>query len=238
MKVIKPGLKHYVNMINDGVPFSFVRYGEGEIKWMILSLPTKKGYPSFKPKHVREELVETVVQCHNDPAYIPAIQHRWHFKEIGKLQVVEEWFRAYAPRRSWHYAGVFRDATMKSRFHPMIKAIQNSALPVVIVGPKRIAPIVRSLTSAKHRHIITHLRFAYETVDDIQEKILKIGEPSLISFSVSFAAKVLIHRLFPVIGKHTTMIDFGSLWDGYCGYKKRPYHPKMTQALIRRNMQP
>lgn len=233
----RPGLMHYVDRIKRGKSFAFVRYGEGEIKWMVPELPIKGSYKSFLGEHydyVCQELIETVTSWHQSDRYIMAIQHLWHFKETGKLETVYRWFAANVPEAiRWAYAGVFRDATMKGRFYPMIAAIRSQPLPLVFVGPERIAPIVRRF---KAKHIVTHPRWAYQRRQSYKEQILELGKPCFISFSVSFCAKWLIHQLWPEIGEHSHLIDFGSLWDGYCDIKKRPYHPKMTKKLIRQNL--
>jgi hypothetical protein len=232
--VIKPGLKYYVDLINARKPFSFVRYGEGEIKWMIPALPTKSGYPSFKDPAVAAELRATLIRAYVEDNYLPAIQHRWHFAEKGRLGIVEEWFEENVPPRRYHWAGVFRRATLQGKLYPLVKAIRQSDLPFILVGPLRIAPLIKTLNAA--HHIVTDDRFAYQQIGDLEKRINSFPDPAIISFSCSFAAKTLIWRLFPRRGDKSILIDFGSLWDGYCGLKNRPYHPKMTKALIRKNL--
>lgn len=233
----RPGLMHYVDRIKRGKPFAFVRYGEGEIKWMIPGLPIKGTHKSLMGEHydnLCRELIGTVTKYHQSDRYVMALQHLWHFKQTGKLGIVNRWFAANVPTTiRWAYAGIFRDATMNGNFYPMIDAMRRQPLPPVFVGPERIAPLVRRFGA---KHIITKTRWAWQQRELYKEQILGLGKPAFISFSASFCAKWLIHQLWSIIGEHSYLIDFGSLWDGYCGIRGRPYHPKMTKKLINRNL--
>jgi len=42
--------------------------------------------------------------------------------------------------------------------------------------------------------------------------------------------------LWPEMGEHSWLIDFGSLWDVYCGKRSRRYHKRMGKGVIRENL--
>jgi hypothetical protein len=225
-------INYYAARVADYKPFAFVRYGEGEIKWLVPNLPIKaKRYPSLK--HARGALLQTIVQPIENTNYFVAIQHLWHFEELGKLRIVEDWIKANLPDHDWHYAGVFRDATLQANFYPMFKALEQSDLPLVLVGPKRIGKVDEVLPI--YHHIVTHPTHAFQQIGELAAQILSIVDPAIFIFACSFAAKVLIHRLFER-RQHSFMIDFGSLYDGYVGFDTRPYHKHMTPELIARNL--
>lgn len=229
-------IRYYAKRIAQNKPFAFVRYGEGEIKWLVPSLPIKaKRFPSLAQPGVRQALLSTVNWQVDNPKYFIAIQHLWHFDEKGKLKIVDDWIVRNLPKHDWHYAGVFRDATMEGKFYPIIKALRDSELPIILVGPGRLEGLSDILPV--HLHIKTHKTHAFQQINDLSARILSIVDPAIFLFSCSFAAKVLIHRTFER-RSHSFMIDFGSLWDGYLGMKARPYHPYMTKELITRNLNP
>ena len=229
-----PGLNHYVRRIRNGKPFAFARYGEGELKWLI-GRKVKSQYPSFLGKHydyVRRELAETITGYHQHDGYIMAIQHLEHFHQIGLWHLVESWLNEHAQGIPWRNAGVFRAAAAAGNLFPLVQAIRQQPLPVLLVGPKRLAGIAKRLSA---KHIVIHDRFAYQQRAKYKKQLLAFARPAFISFSASFCAKWLIHQLWPIIGGHSFLIDFGSLWDGMTGQVKRPYHRRMNKAIIQAN---
>ena len=64
---------------------------------------------------------------------------------------------------------------------------------------------------------------AYEDYDFIYNEIMdkfNVGS-RMFCFSASIVGKILIDNLFPIIGDKAFMIDFGSLFDPYCGKLSR-----------------
>jgi hypothetical protein len=56
-------------------------------------------------------------------------------------------------------------------------------------------------------------------------------------FSASMTTNVLIHRLYPLMGETSWLIDFGSLWDVYVGVKSRSgYGKEDWTERIRKNL--
>lgn len=65
---------------------------------------------------------------------------------------------------------------------------------------------------------------AVQEIDKIEKNVIEATyryDPEVITFSASFAAKVLIHRLHKVHGNKRWLLDFGSMWDPFCGVKSR-----------------
>ena len=78
-------------------------------------------------------------------------------------------------------------------------------------------------------------RDCYQDFKGIYKAILKQKTPAVFCFSAGPTTKVLISKLFPVLRERNFLIDFGSLWDVYCGVTSRRYHKKITPDKTRKN---
>ena len=117
--------------------------------------------------------------------------------------------------------------------HVIVSAIRKQKLPVIVIGPKRIALAAKKLDATGFIQIKP--QGAYWDLGKIERKILGIGRPALFSFSAGPNANILIHKLWPKIGKHSFMIDFGATWDALCGNNTRPYHRDLDERRLRLN---
>jgi hypothetical protein len=233
--VYSPGIKWYADEIRANRPFSFVRYGEGEWRFIVPALPEKRGKDSFwKLKEAQDSLRHTVLKCHHAKRYFPALFHQRHLASRGWLRPMMDWL-AYHELDwiEWYDARVWRTATEHDQMHVIVAAIRESKLPVVVVGPKCIQDTVGKLGAIKF--IQVHPTQAYWNIAEIEKQILAIKQPALFSFSVGCNTKMMIHSLWPKIGAHSFMIDFGASWEGLCGGKTRPYHHSLTHHRIRKN---
>ena len=227
MNVTSPGLKFYVDKINAGERFSFVRYGNGE--WdCILGLyhKTRSGSQKFTPD-LRKALAASLTQ-HRTGEYYRALQSASFLKRIGILPKAEAWLAENKLRIPWHDGEVFTKASMKGQFHPLITALKKQR--VVVVGPKWLSSLPFAsvfVPVASHN--------CWSQIEGIKAQLRNV-QNAVVSFSAGPATKVLIHYLQPIIGNSCWLIDFGSIWDPYCGVKSRRYHQRMTADVIRKNM--
>lgn len=238
IKLYSPGVGYYAHRVRRGPPFALVRYGEGEWKPIVPEIPLrgKSGYWR-KPKE-RAILQRTIIECHRDENYKVALWHQRHFTvEIGKQAELEAWIgKNVPPWVEWYDGRIWRMTVERDQSYPLIRAMREQRLPIILVGPKRIARIGR-IGFPVARHIVTHPNQVWWERGEIEKKILGFGKPALISFSAGCATKVLIHDLWPVIGHHSYLIDFGAMWEGLCGHKTRPFHRGLTPARIRKNLE-
>lgn len=227
MNIKTPGLKYYVDKINAGEPFSFVRYGNGE--WdCILKLyhTTRSGSQKFTPE-LRQALSASLTEL-REGEYYRAIQSLSFLERIGILPKAEAWLAENELYIPWHNGEVFTRAAIKGRLYPLVAALKKQR--VVMVGPKWTMklPFANVFVPVRSRNCWTQ-------VEDIKAQLRDI-QNAVISFSAGPTAKVLIHYLYPIIGNSCWLIDFGSLWDPYCGVNSRRYHKRMNPKLLKRNM--
>lgn len=217
-----PGLGFYVEKLQRGEPFSFVRYCDGE--WNCL-LDWEK-VPNFKGLYAG--LVASILEPRIGDYYL-ALQNHGYLGSRGYLPRIEQWLKQHkAPDINWHFGTVFHRASGYGQLWPLIKTLQDR--PFVVVGPEWL----RKLPFAT-KFIPIPLKNCWLDANLITAQLQDVASGSVISFSAGSTAKMLIHQLAPILGQHSWLVDFGSLWDPYCGVKSRQYHKILSAKTMRRN---
>jgi len=218
MDVFIPGLDWYVNKINKGEHFSFVRYGNGE--WdCILGLRnyTGSGSQMLNIQALKNGLEDSILESH-DNGYYHAIQSLIYLSREKLLPRIETWLKQHNVHDiKWHSGEVFHKASLARLLTSLLKQLWEH--PVVIVGPKWLDKLPFAKT-----FIEVIPKDCWNDVDVIEKRLQTTPTGTIVSFSAGPTAKVLIHRLFPILGKTCWLIDFGSVWDPYCGAFSRSHH--------------
>lgn len=249
--VFNPGMEWYVREIESGIPFSLVRYGEGDLRTTCPYLP-HKGAVKFWRRYpqAREEYTQSVVSMPRHDRYWPAIWHQGNLVKRKWMSTYRKWLdEAGLGDVKWHHGRVWSRMIDADLTYVLIEAIKSQPLPVVIVGPDYLSPAVERLGAA---HIITPfsgspvpgtlgdtypgiaLEAIYLGMPRIGREVLAFS-PAMFIFSASFVGKILISQLFYEIGEESTMIDFGASWDGLCRHPSRPGQRKFSDEKIRVN---
>lgn len=217
MKVFSPGLVWYTNKIQSEEYFSLVRYGNGE--WdCILGTKDRTGSGSqwLNISTLKNALCASILNIHSENYYM-AMQSLSYLGKEGFIPKIERWLQLNNASIRWHSGEVFHRASGARQLAPLIKQLWERS--VVIVGPKWLG----KLPFAKI-FIEIASKDCWKDVDAIEGRLRGISAGTVVSFSAGPTTKVLIHRLFPILGKTCWLIDFGSLWDPYCGVFSRSYH--------------
>jgi len=226
----KPGLDFYVEKLQRGEPFSFVRYGDGDWNYLL----DREKYVDSKDlqRYVSElhaALTASILEPRMENYYL-ALQNHGYLGPRGYTPKIEQWLEQHgAPDINWHFGTVFHRASEGGQLEPLIKALQTR--PLVVVGPEWL----RKLTFATE-FISIPAKNCWPDAELVEIQLQNVASGSIVSFSAGPTAKVLIHRLAPILGQHSWLIDFGSLWDPYCGVKSRQYHKVMSAKTMRRNL--
>jgi hypothetical protein len=214
VRVAKMPLSYYVSMLAAGKPFSFSRFGDGE--WnAILGRPGQNcdGHAFFPElgRDLRQALVAR-------PAYLCGMQYR-AIRDMGTD------IRAFLVKNevfvTWQDADVFHYANNAAALFPLVKQLR--AMKVVVVGPAHLRAMGGSVFPYDH-FIEIPLKNCYMARQETEAQVRAYFErsgPAVFAFSASMTTNVLIHRLFPLMGPSSWLIDFGSLWDVYVGVKSR-----------------
>lgn len=234
--VRSPGIRFYAKQILTGVPFSFMRYGEGEWRVMHPDIAPKTHpiYNEWLDDDAADRLRSSLINYHQHPRYWPAIWHQDWYNQANHLPRIRQWLEDNELSDiPWHDGRVWRRATEQDDAFPIIDAMRKQSLPIVFIGPDKIQGVLKHFKGAQF--IQVHYCHAYYDIDEIERKIINISQPALISFSVGGTAKILINDLFPEIGEWSYMIDFGAFWEGLCGKKARVYQWYLTEERLRKD---
>jgi len=138
----------------------------------------------------------------------------------------------------WVNGDVFHLASKFGQLFPLIKQMRK--MKVVMIGPgfqKRIAN-----RAFRYQAFIqvpaTNAYGAYNNiVNSIKDAHNRLGDDVVYSFSTGPSAEILIQDFFPKM-KNNYLIDFGSVWDIFCGHRSRKYmdKEKYPSAKIHKNL--
>lgn len=232
MRVLNPGIRFYVDKIESGSPFSLARYGDGE--WSAIlndgrpRAGTGAGSQVLNIPALRKDMRRSITQRPKEDNYVMAL------RESSLKGPIQAWLDKHAGGIKWHDCTVFYKASKKGRLNPLVKAFRESELPKVVVGPPWLRELDRVFPVAVHVEI--PVTDCYTAKRWTREQVLAFGEPAIISVSAGPTGKVLVHELFQHLGHQSFILDFGSLWDVYCGQRSRQYMKGMTAETIARNL--
>jgi len=231
IKINSEGLAHYVTLLKEGKPFSFVRFGNGEWDCIFQSAKrTRSGSQDLDIQSLRQALLFSLVGAYKDPSYYVGLQSQGFLQTCGLYDKIEAWIEREVPDLNWYAADVFHRSSREGQLHPLIQQLHR--MSVVVVGPNHLIN-----WWCPSRSVRIASRDCWQRVNTIEAEVLKLARPGdVVSFSAGPAAKVLIHRLFPKIGNEVFLLDFGSLWDVFAGMPSRNYQRDMTAETLRRNL--
>lgn len=231
MKLYRPGVGWYAQRIKENKPFTFIRYGDGEISAIINDGRRITGSHSHRldvPK-MKQQLRQSIIRRPNASNYFTAV------RETALNRRFETWLIRNNRHTKWHDCTVFYKASRKGQLFPLIDAIRQSDLKLVMIGPPHLAKMQKHLPVAKF--IPVPIRNCYKTIGQkIKLVIAESDEPLIVSISAGPPAKIMAWRLYKHVGEKSFIIDFGSLWDVYVGRPSRRYQRSMSGATIRKNL--
>lgn len=229
MRVKTYPLNHYVAMLHNRHPFTFVRYGDGE--WLAMLGAEGRncdGHPYY-PQLGAD--LRAAVKAQR--GYMYAIGPKATHLEGNP---VERWLADRGIDILWHSTEVWLEASLQGKLAPLVKELRRSDL--LYVGPGHLAKLMRRAAAARYYEVPA--KDCYSHVDRIVAELdteLELDPPRVVGFSAGMTTNVIIDRLYPKWGSRISMIDFGSVFDVYAGVKSRKYmrNPIDWQTLGRLN---
>lgn len=231
MKLKRPGIQHYARRIASGKPFTFSRYGDGE--WSAITADGRRRTGS-KSHALRIPSMQRAIRrslrfCPRGPNYIVSL------RETCLKASITRWIARNVPDLDWHDCTVLYKASKKGRLYPFVKAIRESPLPKIVVGPTRL----RRLNGRVFKlaaFVEVPNRDCWHKRAQIINSVLTVGEPAIITISAGPPAKAFAFQLFKKTHGNSFIIDVGSLWDVYVNKPTRAYQRNMTPKTIRTNL--
>lgn len=140
--------------------------------------------------------------------------------------------------RKWVNADVFHRASRSGKLYSLIKLMRKKK--VVIVGPKFLKQLkVRTFSIQKFIQCPSSNAYAaYDVIiKAVRSAYVELGDDVIFSFSTGPSAEIIIQDLVAEI-PNSYLIDFGSMWDIFCGRRTRKYmsKEKYLDAQIHRNL--
>lgn len=234
--LFSPGVDWYADQVKSGEPFTLIRYGEGDFRVIVPTLTPKGEDPDFRGRKeyfesavawaepvARAMFRDTFANLYDHPRYWVALWHLNVMKSTGRLERILSWLEEVGlSDHAWHNGRIWRTAVEDLTMGKMMDAMRTQPLPIVVVAPDRMRSIKKRLPV--HTFIESPMPCGPDDVSPMVESILKVKNPCLLIFCASIVGKIAIHRLFPVIGEESAMIDFGANLDGICGNSPIGYH--------------
>jgi len=231
VKLLRPSLGYYVARIEANQPFTFIRHGDGE--WSAIlndkRRRTSSGSHSLKFPGMQRALRQSLKRCPRNENYIVAL------RQTAMRQPINHWIAQNATNLNWHDCTVFYKASKKGRLYPFIRALRQSKLPKIVIGPTRLRKLNGPVFKVAS-FIEIPTRDCWVKHKQIINAVLNFGKPAIVSITAGPPAKVFAWELYQKIGKHSFILDLGSLWDVYCGKRTRQYMRGMKPATIKRNL--
>jgi hypothetical protein len=204
------------------------RWGDGE--WnSVLGLRSEKAANCDGHRYFRSMGRQLAQALKDRPAYYVAMQPL-AMRLMGDR--LDRWLTDNSLDLVWHDASVFHDASSRGEIEHVFGALRAVG-NLVIVGPEHLCRLNRFVT---YREFVSVPgRDCFLTLDRIQDQVrqacARVGRPAAICVSAGMAANLIVHNLYPTIGQNSFLIDFGSLWDPYCGVCSRAYHVSLANRL-------
>lgn len=227
--MIPKTLEDYCTLLRQGKPFTQANYCDGEWKAITGRAYSETCDGQAFNAEATKLLGETIRKPR--PYFYGVIQEPWHDKGIAfcrehkwpvdDIQWVDKniTYRANAEGR----AGAFWSALRARR--------------VCMVGPAHLRRVT-FLTFVDFVEVPS--RNALDALKTLERQVLVAAarsQPDVICFSASFAAKVLIYRLWPDLGSWITLFDTGAMLDPYCGvFSRRHSQGAKGTELVRKNL--
>jgi hypothetical protein len=213
--------------LQDGPRYSFSRFGDGEIACMLGSGPSNCDKHPYT-KELAEDLIRAFTQPHLHKV-VYGIQRMVMEKRAAEIAGLFSMIGDVS-MPGMTAGDVFHHMSMRGQLRPVMDFMSRKPWQVCLVGPDHIQalPWVR-----QHHYLSAYVhvpkRNCYSEMDRVLEEIEEayLQGCKFFSLSCSMMAEVIIHKVTPVLPM-ATFIDFGSMWDPYCGVQSRTYHKRHT----------
>jgi hypothetical protein len=221
MTVQNLSIDHYLSLIKDNKPFSFSRFGDGEVLTMFNADFFKGpnwhyGDWVFKCGEDLKRIFQNGYDYYHCMLYGTFWSHGPHTGEEFKQFLIET-----CPNLSLYNGEIWADASTDDNIEQITTAISN--YNPVFIGGKHLKNIRHINGICDMSLIVVDDLNAYDQIDFVKSEIIKKIENGnrMFCFSAAVASKVIIDDLFPIYGDKCFFIDFGSVWDPYCGKLSR-----------------
>jgi len=211
-------IEHYLQLIKDNKPFSFNRFGDGEV---MCCFPNGWLHVNCDGSAFLPELKQPMMQIFKNqyPYYHCLLDCSFDLNGDKFKYFLEE----TCPDMDFYNGEIFQEMIGNGRVEELITAVSTNHNPVFVGGShfQNIHLMNGFVNSPIHLEVPN--KDSYKEVGKIIDEIgeLFIQGHRMFLFSAGYTTKIIIDTLFPYIGEDCFMIDFGSLLDPFLGILSR-----------------
>jgi len=208
-------LSFYCSRLDAGENFKFLRFGDGEFHCylgsdIVIGKNEHEVYPELTNK------IRSIVDNLN-PSHYNALQPY-------SLTIPE--FKSIIPDYNWLNADVFHNASEAGELAPFFRSLQGRDVMLVSNWEKRKFNKSWGFIEVGSRNSFDEYEFVMDMIKDFQKDVVFLFAASRLSVPVIYDGP-----------EDCTMIDIGSLLDPYIGRVTRGYHKRMTEDVIKKNLE-
>jgi hypothetical protein len=217
-------LQDYIDLLDSGTPFAQANYCDGE--WRCI-MGDRKYAATCDGQSIDPVAQAALHQTLREP------RPYWHgvIESDRTRPRGQAYCRAQGwPEPQWIDKNIVHGAFMRGDAGPFLRALRRKRL--LLVGPPHFERLVapEGLFPGAPR-VVVPARDALNEVERLYGEVraaLWAGYADVVCFSASFAAKVLIWRVWPEFCRDVTLYDAGSIFDPYCGVHSRGHMRKAS----------
>ena len=200
---------HYASLLRRRIPFVFTRWGDGEWEAILRGEGENCDGHRYWPE-MNRALRDIVLSRPDYYMGLLKIARRTYDQEIAAL----------VPGYRWADGDALLEDFLAFKAGEFLAELRKRAL--VYVGPARLRALEKRLTIPAW--VETPLKNAWTVYPQVlRETLTGVRTVDTVGLSCGPMAKVLAHELH-ASHPSLTIIDFGSMFDGMCGYETRSYH--------------
>lgn len=229
-------LDWYISRFKNQEYYSFVRWGDAEWGALIRTSGDSDGhgrYP-YSPE-LNRRMWKSLLKYYEEKNLIFGICDRvWK----PMIQRGEIWLREHKLSNiNWVYSEIFTLASMAGTLFPLIEELRKHK--IIVIGPQRLRRLPERVFKFTD-FIEIHHKTGWND-SSVPKRVLKCkqkyGNGIIYSFSAGIGSNVFIPNLHRSMNGNF-LIDFGSVWDIFCGKVTRIYMrpARYPESKTRKNL--
>jgi hypothetical protein len=210
-------LTYYVDMLRRDAPFGFARYGDGEWLTILGDYGNKNSNGCTFTPQLGDALRKVLHNNNNYEHSILKIARRKLGDRIGPFLEEGKYML------EWTIGDTFLERSLKGKIWPLVAQLRQKR--IVYVGPEHLRALGKTFFKIQE-YVQIPPRDAITKRATIVPAILRAisnTNAQLVGFSSGLHSKVFIDDIWMETGGMITLIDFGSMWDGYFDVPSRSY---------------
>lgn len=210
----------WIDKIEAEEPWTFVRYGDGELNAMFWTNRehgggrTKNGDGhTLRNKELRADLRQSILQPGDAPNYYRSLWMDGNCQPKERLAL--DHLPTLAPSVTWYNALAIHFANVMGNNYRYFEAMRTQHRPVVVIGPKHLRYISRVGCFEYTGFIEVPYKNSYFVRERVIAEALRYPPNTLYSIHTGPSSPVIAWMLWMERGDTCAALDLGSILDGY-----------------------